>query len=121
MAETLPFLLDEQAPEFLADELLRLEPALDIGIVGQDHGLKKGTKDPVLIGFCEEHQMIFITLDKKTTPGHLTEHFRAGRHTWGVLICRQGHPTKAYAEEIVLLWSTMTKDEWRDFSLYIPL
>src|SRR5262245_27426029 len=120
MADALPLLLDEQVPEFLADELLRLEPALDIGIVGQDHGLKKGTKDPVIIAFCEEHEMILITLDKQTTPGHLADHFRAGRHTWGVLICKQGHPTRRYAEDIVLLWSAMSKEEWRDFTLFLP-
>jgi Domain of unknown function (DUF5615) len=89
---TLPFLLDEDVPEFLADELIRLEPSLTSFQVGLEGAPPKGTQDPPLLIFAEENKMILVTMDKRTMPKHLRYHFGQGRHTSGVLLLRQGFP-----------------------------
>ncbi len=45
-------LLDENVPEHLADELIRLEPAIVVNQVGFEGSPPKGTKDPELLIFA---------------------------------------------------------------------
>lgn len=101
------FLLDECVPEFLADEMIRLEPAIEVIQVGQESAPPKGTKDPQLLLIAEANQMTFVTRDNKTMPGHLRHHFQASRHTWGVYMLRPGFPMVSYAENLVLIWSSL--------------
>lgn len=114
------FLLDECVPEHLADDMIRLEPAIEVIQVGQEFAPRKGTKDPQLLLFAEANQMTFVTRDKKTMPGHLRQHFQAGHHTWGVYMLRPGFPTARYAENLVLIWSCLQKDDVVDLSDYLP-
>jgi hypothetical protein len=114
------FLLDEDVPEYLADELVRLEPTLDICHVGIDPAPQKGTPDPELLLFAEKEGRTFVTRDKRTMPGHLADHHRAGHHTWGVFMLIPGHPTIKYAEDLVLIWSSCEPINLVDWSDYLP-
>ena len=53
---------------------------------------------------------------------HLANHFRIGRHTWGVVFLKQGYPTLAYAEDskLVLMWSVSDLQDLQDWSRYLP-
>lgn len=53
--ETISLLLDEHVPEYLADELVRLEPAISVTQVGLPDAPPKGTKDPELLLFALDH------------------------------------------------------------------
>ncbi len=115
------FLLDEDVPEFLADELVRLEPAMSTLQVGMHGAPPKGTKDPQLLVYAELNKVTLITMDKRTMPTHLAEHFRQGRHTWGVLLLRQGFPITRYCEDLILIWSSFEDKDLVDNSMYLPL
>lgn len=117
----LPFLLDEDVPEFLADEIIRTEPGVIVPQVGLAGVPPKGTKDPQPLVFAEEHGMTLVTMDKRSMPGHLKAHFELGRHTCGVLLLRQGFPITSYAEELVLIWSPYDENELVDNTMYLPL
>jgi hypothetical protein len=119
--DTVSFLLDEQVPEFLMDELFRLEPAIAVNQVGLAAAPPKGTKDPELLVRCETQQEVLITIDKRTMIGHLIQHFALGRHTWGVVMLRPGFATRRYSEDLVLMWSAYSRDEWRDSLTWLPL
>ena len=118
--EPIRFLLDEHVPEFLADEIFRLEPAIEVLEMGDDGAPPKRWKDPQLLIFMEERELAFISHDMKSFPGHLRDHWNAGRHTSGVILMRQRFNVRAYAEEIVLRWSCLARDEWRDYVAIIP-
>ena len=118
---SLPFLLDEDVPEYLADELIRLEPAITTLQVGMQGAPPKGTKDPQLLDFVEQNRMILVTMDKRTMPTQLAAHFQHGRHTWGVLMLRQGFPIASYCEDLILIWSSLDDQDLVDVSLYLPL
>lgn len=118
---SLPFLLDEDVPEFFADEIIRLEPSITTYQVGLEGGPPKGTKDPPLLAFAEENKMILVTMDKRTMPKHLGAHFAQGRHTCGVLLLRQGFPITRYAEDLILVWSAHEDKDLVDCTMYIPL
>lgn len=114
------FLLDENVPEFLANELIRLEPSIEVFQVGQDLAPSKGTHDADLLVFAEDNMMTFVTMDKQTMAVHLANHFTLGRHTWGVVLLKQGHPTFKYAEDLILLWSASELKDLMDWSGYLP-
>jgi hypothetical protein len=115
------FLLDECVPEYLADEVIRLEPAIEVNQVGLGGAPEKGTKDPELLRYVEAQGLTLVTMDKRTFPRHLANHFATGGHTWGVLPLRQDLPVTQYAEDLVLIWSSYEKDEMRDSMMYLPL
>src|SRR5690349_4770008 len=112
------FLLDECVPEFLADEIIRLEPLVEVVQVGQDTAPPKTTSDPDLLLFAELHRMTLVTRDKRTMPGQLQNHYAAGHHTWGVFILVGNHAPKEYAEDLVLIWSSLTPEDLVDWSDY---
>jgi hypothetical protein len=118
---TLPFLFDEDVPEYLADELIRLEPSIEWFQVGLEGAPPKGTKDPPLLIFAEENKMILVSRDKRTMPKHLQAHFQQGRRTCGVLLLRRGFSITSYAEDLILVWSANDDKDLVDCTLYIPL
>ena len=118
---TLPFLLDEDVPEYLADEVIRLEPSITWFHVGLEGAPPKGTKDPQLLKFAEENKMILVSMDKRTMPQHMRAHFQQGRQTCGVLLLRQGFPITRYTEDLILVWSASEDKDLVDCTLYIPL
>ncbi len=114
------FLLDECVPEFLADEIIRLEPVIEVHQVGHEPAPPKGTPDPELLIFAEKNQMTFVTRDKRTMPDHLKEHHTAGRHTWGVFLLSGCHAPIRYAEDLVLIWSTTALEDLVDWTDFLP-
>jgi hypothetical protein len=112
------FLLDVHVPEYLADELVRLEPAIEV--LHADSEEIKDLKDPDLLVYAEEKQLTLVTMDKKSMPVHLANHYRKGRHTWGVCMLRQDFPVTRYAEDLVLIWSCFKLEDLRDWSDYLP-
>lgn len=114
------YLLDEGVPQFLNAALVRGEPAIEVWQVGQSPAPPKGTLDPDLLVFAEENQKAFVTMDKKTMVGHLHAHFRAGRHTSGVFLLKQHRPTTAYVDDLLLIWSTLEREEVVDWTDVLP-
>ena len=118
---SLPFLLDEDVPEFLADELVRLEPAVTTLQVGMEGAPSKGMKDPQLLIYAEQNRLTLVSMDKRTMPTHLAEHFLQARNTWGVFLLRQGFPIARYGEDLILIWSSLADQDLEDNTLYLPL
>ncbi len=101
--DAVSFLLDECVPEYLQDEIIRLEPAIEILQAGQDFAPRKGTPDPELLLFAEKNRLTFVSRDKKTMPGHLD------------------YAPIRYAEDLVLIWSCFKLEEMADFMAYLPM
>ncbi len=83
------YLLDEHALH-LARELRRKMPELFVIGVGEDGAPSKGTDDPNLLTWCEEHGFILVTNDKRTLRAYFAQHLAAGRHSPGVLYINPG-------------------------------
>jgi hypothetical protein len=54
-------------------------------------------------------------------PEHLAAHFAAGHHIPGILWIRPGVRLGRLIDELFLLWSCSTADEYQDAQLFIPL
>src|SRR6266849_4550298 len=98
------FLIDEDTPGFLAEALRQKEPAIDVIRVGDLGAPSFGTQDSDLLIAAENLGRVLITNDRNTMPGHLIDHFAAGRHTAGVMLLRRGFSVGRIVQEIVIHW-----------------
>jgi hypothetical protein len=117
---TVRFFCDEPVAVFLADAVLRREPAIEIWCVGQGAMPPKGTPDPDLVIFAEGKQYLLLTLDRKTMAYHVRNHLTAGRHTWGVFLLRAGFAVPRYVDNLVLIWSESQAEDWIDYMGWLP-
>lgn len=122
-------------PKFLLDEntggdLLRAFhrrarlgelPPVDVLRVGEAEAPPSGTLDPELLIWCEANDRILVSNDKRTIPGHLQEHFAAGRHSPGVLLIKRGTGVGQLVAELLYLSEAGNADDFRDQIQYIPL
>lgn len=116
----LRFLVDECVDWNLIAHLRNLEPGMDILIVNELGAPPKGTDDPDLLLAAEATGRTFISGDRSTMMRHLTAHYQAGHHTWGLIMLRGGFSIARLAWELQLIWVATTPDEWVDRTLYIP-
>jgi hypothetical protein len=115
------FLFDECTDPDLIEALLRREPIEDALRVGWPDAPPEGTLDPELLVLAESVNRVLVSNDRKSMPGHLADHFAAGRHTVGVILLRKYHSMRTYVEELLRLWSADEAEEWVDHTVYIPL
>jgi hypothetical protein len=117
----LAFLFDECTDPDLIDALLRREPAIDVVRVGWDDAPPRGTRDPDLLIAAETMGRMLVSNDRRTMPGHISDHFSSGHHTPGVALLRGGFSMGEYVEGLLMLWSATTAEEWIDGMVYIPM
>ncbi len=118
---TVRFLVDEDVPGSLFGALVRWEPGIEMLRVGQLSAPPRGTKDPGLLLFAEEHGYALLTRDKGTMPVHVQSHTNSGRHTWGVFILREGFRIMTYVDDLILIWSACEAEELRDRITWLPM
>src|SRR5437899_3146627 len=83
------FLLDENLSSRYRRQLSRHEPELILRSVGDADAPPLGMLDPDLLVWCEEHDYLLVTNNRRSMPGHLRGHLAAGRHIPGILIIRR--------------------------------
>ena len=122
---TIRFVLDEQLRGGALWHALQQHYAtamnpLDVVRVGDPPDLPRGTQDPDILLWAEREGRIVLTLDKKTMPGHLSQHLLAGLHSPGILVIRSGSTVLEIIEflEAVLLASDPVA--WQDQLWHIP-
>jgi hypothetical protein len=117
----LRFLFDECTDPGMIDALLRREPSIDVVRVGWEDAPALQTLDPDLLMAAETMGRMLVTNDRRSMPDHITDHFAGGRHTHGVALLKKGCSIGSYVEELLLLWSATTAEEWIDGMIYIPM
>jgi hypothetical protein len=115
------FLLDENIPHAIHDQLLRLSSDIDVLTIGQPGVPVKGTPDPNLLHWIERTGYILVTGNRRTIPIHLQAHFEAGGHIPGILFLRRYASLGQVIENLFLLWAISEAEELQDRVLYIPL
>ncbi|OQX25797.1 MAG: hypothetical protein BWK80_13795 [Desulfobacteraceae bacterium IS3] len=115
------FLLDENINKSIQRQLCRMGQNIKVLAVGDTDAPPKGTSDPELLLWMEENGYILVTENRSTIPGHIADHFSAGRHFPGVFWIRPNVAAGAVAEELYLIWLASEAEEYLDCTLYIPL
>lgn len=114
------FLLDEHVNRAIQRQLRRLEPQIEVLVVGDPEAPPKGILDPELLVWLEANGYILVSENRSTIPVHLAEHYAAGRHIPGILWIRPSASLGGITEELYLIWFASTAEEYQDRTLFIP-
>jgi hypothetical protein len=115
------FLLDEHVPLIIQAELVRMEPEMRVYAVGDDPAPLKGTPDPDILGWIEDHGCMLIINNRATMPVHLQQHLARGRHVPGVVQLPRLLNIATILGDLVLLWGGRSPNEFQDRIVYLPL
>ena len=118
---SLHFLLDEHVDRAVQRQLRRSEPQMEVLAVGDVNAPPAGTTDPHLLRWLEVHGHVLVTQDRATMPLHLAAHLEEGRHIAGVIWIRPRIGLGQIIEELRLIWTVATEDDFQDRLLFIPL
>ena len=114
------YLLDEDTPHAIRDQLLRREPDMEILVVGGDRAPVLGTPDPEILQWIEREGYVLVSRNRRTLPHHLREHLEAGDHVPGIFLLRRRYSLGQIIEDLVLIWEAGRPEEYRDRVEYLP-
>jgi hypothetical protein len=97
---SLQYLFDENVDGALVAAMRQRDEALIIWAIGDPGAPKHGTLDPDILIWCEEHDFVLVTNNRRSMPLHLADHLRGGRHMPGIF---QINPGMARGETVTLL------------------
>ena len=112
------YLLDENLPRRLKNQLIFHEPSMEVVLVGENQAPPLGTPDPDIR--LEESNFILVSRNRSTMPMHLKEHIAKKRHVPGILIIRKGILMGKLIEDLLLIWGASEPEEYRDQIVYLP-
>jgi hypothetical protein len=82
------FLLDENTEPAISAGLRRRDPALEVWRIGEPSAPPRGSLDPDILRWCEDHDCILVTNNRHSMPNHLRDHLQEGRHVPGIFTIR---------------------------------
>jgi hypothetical protein len=117
----LKYLMDENVDPVYANQLRRQKPELVVWAVGEPDTPAKGTLDPEILCWCEEHNFVLVTNNRKSMPVHLTDHITDDRHMPGIFILSQNLTKGDNLEELILLAEYSLENEYQDQIIHLPI
>jgi hypothetical protein len=120
----LRFLLDEHLRGALWSALQQHNAGgvspVDAVCVGDPPDLPLGSPDSEILLWAEREGRILVSRDKKSLPGHLADHLKAGHHVPGIFIVRQRCSLPQVVASLVKAVSAANHAGWRDYISHIP-
>lgn len=117
----LRFLLDENMPHAVRDQLLLRQPEMQVDAVGDVGAPALGTSDPDILVWLEANGAVLVSRNRRTMPLHLRDHLAAGNHVPGILLIRRRYAWGQVIDDLYLIWDASSPDEYRDRIEYLPL
>ena len=118
---TLQYLLDENVDPSYKAQLHRRNPNIVMWVVGEPGVPARGTLDPEILLWCEEHNFLLVTNNRTSMPVHLTDHIAEGRHVPGIFILNPKLSMGQNIEELILIAEGSFDDEYQDQIVNLPL
>lgn len=115
------YLLDENLARQWRVQLLRRLPSLTVWMVGDPSAPGLGTLDPEILLWCEAHEFILVTNNRRSMPRHLAEHLAAGRKVPGILVLRKNAAMGQVIEDLVLIAEVAEDNDYQNVISYVPL
>lgn len=115
------YLLDEDTPHAIRDQLLRRAPGMEVLCVGDEMAPAFGTPDGELLRWIERAGYILVSRNRRTLPRHLQEHLQAGGHVSGIFLLRRRYSLGQVLEDLMLIWEAGRPEEYQDRVEYLPL
>ncbi|MFC1851226.1 DUF5615 family PIN-like protein [candidate division CSSED10-310 bacterium] len=115
------YLLDENIPHAVRNQLLFHEPDLNVLCVGDQKAPPYGTPDEVILEWVEKNRYILVSRNRRTMPDHLKFHLSQGKHVPGIILLRRGLSLGQLIEDLRLIAHASEIGELRDQIIYLPL
>ncbi len=115
------YLMDENVNPSYQTQLLGRELGLVVWAVGDPGAPPKGTLDPDILTWCEEHGFVLVTNNRTSMPPHLAEHLTQGRHLPGIFILSPKMSMGEMIAELILIALVSEDDEYQDYITHLPL
>jgi hypothetical protein len=115
------YVIDENTTPALADQLRRRQPDIKVLTIGDGVAPPKGTPDPDILVWLEQHGYTLITRNRESMPVHLQQYIAAGHHVPGILTLRSKASLGEVLEDLMLIWEVAEADEYQDQIVHIPL
>jgi Domain of unknown function (DUF5615) len=115
------YLLDENMAREWRTQLLRNRPGLMVWMVGDPLAPAQGTLDPEILIWCEEHQFLLVTNNRRSMPAHLADHLQENRTIPGILALRKNVAMGRAIEDLLLIAEIGAGEEFKNQIRYIPL
>jgi hypothetical protein len=114
------FLLDEHLPKWWRRVIVQ-QQGLKVVCIGDPAAPPLRSPDPLLLEWCEKHDYLLLTNNRKSMPQHLTDHVAQGRHVPGILVADPGMAIAEVVEELTLIAGASFPDEYLDQIRFLPL
>lgn len=118
---TLKYLIDENVAPIYAVQLRRREPNLIVQVVGDPGTPPKGTPDPDVLLWCEEHGFVLVTNNRRSMPVHLADHIAQGHYVLGIILLNPNLSIGQNLEELIIIALGSFDDEYQDRIVHLPL
>ena len=115
------YLLDENINPLYLDQLRRRRPDLSFRAVGEINTPAKGTLDPDILLWCEEHDYILVTNNRRSMPVHLLDHLAGNHHCPGIFILGSNQGIGETIDELILIADVSLDNEYQDQIIHLPL
>ncbi len=89
--------------------------------VGASGAPPKGTSDPDILVWCEEHGFLLVTNNRNSMPMHLRDHLSAGHHVPGIIALNRYMGIGDTIEDLYLIWLLADESEYHDRIAYLPI
>ncbi|KYC38298.1 hypothetical protein WA1_38875 [Scytonema hofmannii PCC 7110] len=117
----LKYLLDENVDKVYQRQFLRRSLNLVMWVVGDPGAPPRGTLDPEILDWCEEHNFLLVTNNRTSMPVHLADHIAQGRHIPGIFILNDKLTIGETVDELILIAEGSFEGEYQDQIVHLPL
>ena len=115
------YLFDENVDPAYVNQIRRRNPDLAVLAVGELTAPSKGTLDPEILIWCEIHNFILVTNNRRSMPVHLTEHLEQNGHVPGIFILNSKLSIGQNIELLLLIYEASFDDEYQDTIYNLPV
>ncbi|OGC02668.1 MAG: hypothetical protein A3G35_14005 [candidate division NC10 bacterium RIFCSPLOWO2_12_FULL_66_18] len=108
-------------PHAVREAVGRLEPAVDVQVMGEPGSPSLEAEDPDLLAWIEREGRILVTRNRRSMPTHFAALLEAGGHVPGILMVGEDFSVAQLSEDLLLIWGASEAEERRDRLVYLPL
>jgi hypothetical protein len=114
------YLLDENVDPIYRTELVKREPTIIVWKVGTAGAPSLHALDPEILDWCNEHEFILITNNRRSMPTHLRDHLARGGRIPGIFILNPTMTAGDTIQELLLIWGASLENEYQDRIAFLP-
>jgi len=111
---TIQYLLDEHIASLYRTQLMRQAPYLVVRMIGDPDAPLQGTLDPEILIWCETHDFILVTNNRKSMPKHLADHLAEGHHIPGIFVIDLSSNIGETLTELIIIAGASFPKEYQD-------